>query len=245
MPSDPASVLSNLLRSSTIVDHEEVLKAANAAINANKGDVTSHHTRIVALLNLDRFDDVLRAIDEGGSKLEEACAKENAYALYKVGKLDEATTVLKRAGVKDRCFRHIAAQVAYRAERFDEAQDIYQKLLSEEAGTEVNDLTINAKASAAQREWQGTPQPTPKDEQLDTFELCYNVACSHIGRGDFEKASSLLQRAAMLCDGSDDLSEEDKQAEMQPILAQQAYVYARLGKLKEGLELYNSLSQSG
>lgn len=244
MPSDPASVLSSLLRSSTIIDHEEVLKAANAAIKANKGDVDSHHTRLVALLNLDRFDDALRAIDEGGSKLDQACPKEKAYALYKLGKLDEATAVLKAAGFEDRSFHHIAAQVAYRAERFDEAQEIYEKLLADEAGTEVNDLSINAKASAAQRVWKGASHPALKDQQPDTFELCYNVACSHIARGDFEAALHLLQRAARLCDGSDDLSEEDKQGEMQPILAQQAYVYARLGKLKEGLDLYNSLSQS-
>lgn len=245
MPSDPASALSNLLRSSSITDHEEVLKAANAAIKANKGDLNSHHTRLVALLNLDRFDDALRAIDEGGDKLEQLCAKEKAYALYKLGNLDEATNVLKAAGVDDRNCQHLAAQVAYRAERFNDAQDAYQKLLGEETGTEFNDMTINEKASAAQREWQGTPQPALKEEQPDTFELCYNVACSHIARGGFETALNLLQRAAKLCDGSDDLEGEEKQVEMQPILAQQAYVYAKLGRTKEALDLYNSSHQTG
>ena len=64
MPQDPSAALSALLRSSSIEDHDEILKAANASIKAKKGDVTSHHTRVVALLHLDRFEDALRAIDD-------------------------------------------------------------------------------------------------------------------------------------------------------------------------------------
>lgn len=246
MPQDPAAALSALLRASTITDHEEVLKAANAAIKANKSDVTSQHTRVVALLNLDRFDDALRAIDEGGFKLEAACYLEKAYALYKTGKLEDASAVLKLVGLEKRSFSHVAAQVAYRAERFDDACNIYSRLLATDAADEENDLGINFKAAAAQAEWRGVPPSVPSSEdQLDTFEVCYNVACSYIARNSLDKASSLLQRAARLCDASDDLAEEDKQAEMQPILAQQAYVYARMGKLKEALDLYKSLGQSG
>ena len=246
MPQDPAAALSALLRSASIQDHEEVLRAANAALKANKADITAQHTRVVALLHLDRFDDALRAIGEGGDKLENACLLERVYALYKTGKLDDATAVLKSVGLEERSLSHVAAQVAYRAERFDEVHAIYQKLGSEDAADERNDLNINSKAATAQAEWQGInpPQPAYDDEQPDAFEVCFNIACSCIARGALEQASSLLQRAARLCDASDDLSDEDKEAEMQPILAQQAYVFARLGKTKEAVDLYNSLAQS-
>lgn len=247
MPQDPAAALSALLRSASIQDHEEVLRAANAALKANKAGTTAQHTRVVALLHLDRFDDALRAIGEAGDKLENACVLERVYALYKTGKLDDATTVLKSVGLEERSLSHVAAQVAYRAERFDEVHAIYQKLSSDDdSADEKNDLNINSKAATAQAEWQGiTPsQPADDDEQPDAFEVCFNIACSCIARGALEQASSLLQRAARLCDASDDLSEEDKEAEMQPILAQQAYVYARLGKTKEAVDLYNSLAQS-
>lgn len=242
MPQDPAAALSSLLKSSTIDDHDEILKAANAAIKANKSDVTSQRTRIVALLKLDRFDDVLRALDEGGSLLETQCLLEKAYALYKTGKLDESTAVLKAAGLSQRSFQHVAAQVAYRSERFDEASSIYRRLLDVDPGNEVNDMTINVRAALAQSEWQGfSSHNRPEVTDSDGFELCYNAACAFIARGALEEALKLLQRALRLCDASEDLTEEDKQAEMRPILAQQAYVYAKLGNLKEALDLYRSL----
>ncbi|VUC34083.1 unnamed protein product [Clonostachys rosea] len=243
MPQDPAAALSALLRSSSIEDHEEILKAANAAIKADKSDFGHQHTRIIALLKLDRFDDALRAIAEGGIVIEAKCALAKAYALYKTGKLEDAASVLKAVGLADRSFQHVAAQVAYRAERFDETREIYQKMLDNDVAGEENDLNINIKAAIAQGEWQGTASSElPVDhEELDTFEVCYNVACYYIAQGDLSRAAELLKRAVKLCDASDDLTEEDKEAEMQPILAQQAYVYAKLGKVKESLDLLTSL----
>ncbi|RSL46292.1 hypothetical protein CEP54_013925 [Fusarium duplospermum] len=246
MSPDPAAALSALLRQASIEDHDEMLKAANAAIKANKNDITSQHTRIVALLKLDRFDDALRAIAEGSTALLARCVLEHAYALYKTGKLEEATEVLQSAGIESsRSFKHVAAQVAYRAERFDEARSLYSRLLDTDASDEENDLGINIRATFAQSDWLGYSSADAITVQdSDGFELCYNAACAHIARGSLETAAELLQRAARLCDASDDLTQEDKKAEMRPILAQQAYVYAKLGKLKEALDLYNSLPGS-
>jgi signal recognition particle subunit SRP72 len=243
MPSDPVATLNSLLRSASIVDHDEVLKAANAAIKENKADFSSHHARLIALLKLDRFDDALRALDEGGDKLSSACALEKAYALYKTGKLDEATQLLKSSGRNDRSFRHVAAQVAYRAERYREAKEMYHSLLNDDSGDEENDIGINMAATDAQAEWQGAPlsNTPPEDQQFDTFELCYNAACACIARGSFETAANLLQKAKTLCDNSDELSDDEKKSEMRPILSQQAYVYARLGREKEAMDLYQSL----
>ncbi|KAM5356376.1 hypothetical protein ACJ41O_003022 [Fusarium nematophilum] len=239
MPQDPAAALSALLRQSSIEDHDEILKAANAAIRADKNDVVSQHTRIVALLKLDRFDDALRAIAEGGTNLHARSVLEHAYALYKTGKLDEATSVLQAAGIESkRGFKHVAAQVAYRAERFDEAHSIYSRLLDTDAADEENDLSINIRATLAQSDSLGyTSSGSISVQDSDGFELFYNAACAYITRGSLDTAADLLQRAIRLCDASDDLTEEDKQAEMRPILAQQAFVYAKLGRLKEAVEL--------
>lgn len=239
MPQDPAAALSALLRASSIQDHQEVLNAANAALRADKTDTASQHTRIVALLKLDRFDDVVRSIDEGGAKLQAVCGLENIYALYKLGRLDEALAALRQVGLEKRSYNHLAAQVAYRAERFDETRVIYQKLLDTDPGDEENDMNINSKAAIAQAILKGERLSPPKGtgQPPDSFELCYNEACVHIAQSAFSQAADLLQRAARLCDASDDLSEEDKEAEMQPILVQQAYVYARLGKEKEAQDL--------
>ncbi|KAF9775076.1 hypothetical protein IL306_006901 [Fusarium sp. DS 682] len=246
MPQDPAAALSALLRQSSIEDHDEALKIANAALKANKNDADSQHTRIIALLKLDRFEDALRAIADGSLTLHSRIALEHAYALYKTGKLSEATSVLQSVGIeKNRSLQHVAAQVAYRAERFDEACNIYSRLLDSDPADEENDISINLRAAFAQSSWLGyslTDKISVQDS--DGFELCYNAACAHIASGSLETAADLLQRAIRLCDASDDLTDEDKQAEMRPILAQQAYVFAKLGKLKEALDLYNSLSST-
>ncbi|KAF6813408.1 signal recognition particle subunit SRP72 [Colletotrichum sojae] len=246
-PPDPTVNLSALLHSASIHDHEEVLKAANASIKASKADLTAHRTRVVALLKLDRFDDALRAINDGGEKLEQACLLEKAYALYKTGKLKEARDI---ANAKpERSFRHITAQVAYRQEDFSDALAVYRGLLDNPRG-EDSDLNINMLASTAQLEWQAGNSPDVGSAPIsaaagaDTFELAYNTACGCIARGELSKASTLLQRSFRLCDESEDLCEDDKQAEMVPIMIQQVYVYSRLGKVDDALAIQNNLSIS-
>lgn len=245
MPQDPSAALSSLLRGASIDDHDDVLKAANAAIKADKTDLLARQTKVVALLMLDRFDDAARFIKESGDALASKVQLEHAYALYKAGNLDEATAVLKAAGPKNHGFRHLAAQVAYRAERFDEADNIYEQLLEDGDEEEESDLKINLEAVHAQSEWAGVASSTQSPNALpDSFELCYNIACFRIAKGHFESATKLLQRAAALCKASDDLLDEDREAELRPIWVQQAYVYAKEGKTKEALDLYNSLGST-
>ncbi|KAK1978126.1 SRP72 RNA-binding domain-containing protein [Colletotrichum cereale] len=244
MPSDPAANLGALLRAASIEDHEEVLKVANATLKVSKSDIVAQQTRVVALLKLDRFDDALRAIADGGSKLEDITLLEKAYALYKTGKLEEAREVA--TSKHQRSYRHLVAQVAYRAEDFTEALNVYTSLLQEPQG-EDSDLKINQLASAAQLEWKssnnldGNDTPIPTAEDADTFELAYNIACGCVARGELSKASTLLQRALRLCDESEELSEDDKKAEMIPIMVQQVYVYSRLGKADQALEIQKRL----
>lgn len=101
--------LSTLLKQTTLDDHEEVLKACNASLKQSKGDLEALHVKAVALLKLDRYEDALRVLEEGGDKLHERGLLERAYALYKVGDLDAAKRFAK--GVSDsRGARHVEAQ---------------------------------------------------------------------------------------------------------------------------------------
>ncbi|KAM0280284.1 hypothetical protein ACHAQH_004120 [Verticillium albo-atrum] len=250
MAPNPAATLTSLLRASSIDDHEEVLHAANAALKASRFDISAQRTRVIALLKLDRFEDALRALADGGTKLEADCQLEKAYALYKTGKLDEAASIASSAS--GRSFSHVAAQVAYRAERFQDSIQLYDELASDQAaaGEEESDLSINTLATAAQKDWQsqaalssGSAKPPPT-QATDTFELAYNLSCGCIARGELSKALGILQRAIRLCDASDELSNEEKQAELAPILIQQAYVYSRLGNNAEALKLHKQLELS-
>src|SRR4051812_49117763 len=98
MANDAIANLTSLLENTTIEDHDEYLKASNAVLKTSKLDTKALHTRVVALLKLDRFDDALRALADGGDKLAQECVLERAYALYKTGKLEDAERVCREGG---------------------------------------------------------------------------------------------------------------------------------------------------
>jgi len=112
----PTKTLTFLLQRSTIDDHEEVLRACNASLKASKNDIETQHIKFVALLKLDRYDDALRVLEESEDKLKQRAGAERAYALYKVGELDEAKKIAR--GVTDnRGARHVEAQAVSRLRR--------------------------------------------------------------------------------------------------------------------------------
>lgn len=245
---NPTATLTSLLRGATIEDHEEVLKAANAVLRTSKGNPDALHTRVVALLKLDRFDDALRALDDGGDALADRCVLEKAYALYKTGQLAEAQALVQHAD--RRGLKHVAAQVAYRAERFEDAARMYRELSLQPTAIEGedNDLRINSSAVDAQLEWQGNgdkiepSRKKPSREDLEAFETSYNAACGCVARGDLGPGSVLLKRARDLCEALDELSDEEKRAEVLPIMVQQAYVLSKLGKTEEAEALQETIS---
>ncbi|KAL1860480.1 hypothetical protein VTK73DRAFT_7303 [Phialemonium thermophilum] len=260
---DPAiSALNSLLRTASIADHDEALRLANAAIRASRAgsaeQLIAHHAKVVALLSLDRFDDALRALAAGGTALEQRCRLERAYALYKTGVLAEAEALLKEhddqggSAGPSRGLRHLAAQVAYRTEKFADAAALYRELAapSQEGPRygEENDLWINLLASYAQLEWQGNGHLVPETHrqpgyaELEAFETAYNSACALLARGDLAKAAVLFKRSRDLCEASEDLSDEEKRIELVPIIVQQAYVSARLGKIEEAVSLQKLVS---
>ncbi|KAI1320739.1 hypothetical protein F5Y16DRAFT_389657 [Xylariaceae sp. FL0255] len=237
--SDPAAVLIAALRAPTVDDHDHILKLANAVLRTSKSNANAQHARVVALLKLDRFDDALRAIAEGGDALDDRCHLEKTYALYKSGSLKEARAESLKASDNLPAFRHLAAQIAYRAEHFGDAAAAYRQLVDHHPNGEENDVNINLLAAIAQLQWAGLADiPTSTDRQhLDVFETAYNAACAHAARDEFAHASILLKRARDLCETSEDLSPDDKKAELLPIIVQHVYVLSRLGKHAEAAAL--------
>lgn len=252
MASNPTATLSNLLSSASIDDHEEVLKAANAILKKSKTNQDALHTRVVALLKLDRYEDALRAFDDGGDQLAQRCPFEKSYALYKTGQLEAAHKIFQATPSAPRGLRHVAAQVAYRAEKFEEAGEIYKELSVQDAAIEgeENDLRINTLAVDAQLECQGNGEKVeksrrkPSRDDLEAFETAYNAACGCVARGDLGSGSVLLKRARDLCEALDELTDEEKKAEILPIMVQQAYVFTKLGKVHEAETIQKMIDTS-
>ncbi|KKA28587.1 hypothetical protein TD95_004724 [Thielaviopsis punctulata] len=229
------------LKAATIDDHGDILDAANAALKSSKSDSLALQTRVIALIKLDRYEDALRAVAEGGDSLKAQCIVETAYALYKTGQLDEAAKMIAAAANKTDAVKHLDGQIAYRAERFEDAWNVYNGF---DDTNEDGDLIINKLAVLAQLGWQGKGSD---DYAIDVksivaFEVAYNLACFNVSKGNLLTALQLLQLARRLCDQSDDLSDEEKQSELVPILVQQVYVYSRLGLSDKALEIQKLLT---
>lgn len=101
--------LNALLRTATIDDHEEVLRACDASLKQSKQDIRSLHAKVVALLKLDRYEDALNVLEDGGGALKDEAQLERCYALYKTGQLDEARRIATDVD-DDRGARHVEAQ---------------------------------------------------------------------------------------------------------------------------------------
>lgn len=104
-----SQTLSALLKHSSINDHEEVLKACNISLKQSKADADILHIKVVALLKLDRYEDALRALEGGNDNLQQKAKLEKAYALYKIGELEQAKGIAKSI-TGSRGAKHIEAQ---------------------------------------------------------------------------------------------------------------------------------------
>ncbi|KAJ6008302.1 hypothetical protein N7540_012278 [Penicillium herquei] len=242
-----AQSLSSLLERASIDDHEEVLKSCNETLKKSKSDSTAQYIKVIALLKLDRYEDALRVLEAGGDALKKQAGLEHAYALYKCARWEEALNAITQASAS-RGASHLEAQVSYRAEQFRRAADIYEKLSQDRESSryEEHDLSINSWATDAQLQWKGESEHVrhqrPSREDLEAFETAYNAACLNIAKGEFPQAEVLLNRAKNICETSEDLSPEDRAAEILPIAVQYLYVLIRQGKTEEAESLLEEIS---
>lgn len=152
-------------------------------------------------------------------------------------------------------------------EDFQRASELYATLTSQrgEVSNEDVDLGINSGAVDAQLEWgnQGhlVQKKKPAREDMEAFETAYNAACGSIARGELGQAEVLLKRSkgrhaclesvsagadirTDLCNALDDMSEEDKRAEILPISVQHIYVLTRQGRLEEADKIASTIKSA-
>ena len=235
MAATTTPLLTALLKKTVLDDHDELLKASNAALKKSKTDTEAQRVKTIALVKLDRYDDAVKFVEESGPALREKVALEYAYALYKIGRLEEAADVAK--STKSRGGQHLEAQARYKLEDSVTTAGIYGAIREQHDSSEDFDLKVNQSAVDAQSLWLGFSEAAsakrPGREDLENFETAYNAACGSIARGELAQAEVLLKRAKELCKHNDELSEEQKTDELLPISVQQLYVFHALGKTKE------------
>jgi signal recognition particle subunit SRP72 len=239
-----SSALSSLLKKSSLDDHEQILTECNKVLKSSKNaDVEAQRLKVVALVKLDRYQDAVEFVEKVGDSLQQEVALEYAYALYKVGRLNDAADLAST--LKSRGAQHVEAQSQYRLENSSRTINLYKQIRSQVSDQEDFDLRVNQGAIDAQAQWLGLIATDsirrPGREDLEYFETAYNAACGSIARGEFTQAEMLLKRAKELCKHSNDLTDQQKSDEILPISIQQLYVLLCLGKTAEAEALADEI----
>ncbi|KAJ1750854.1 Srp72p [Coemansia sp. RSA 1821] len=233
-----------------IVDNDLplVIENVRAGRNAYPGEAEFAKIEAIALVKLEKHAQALAVIESArNSKVisEADMAFEYAYCQFSVGNYDRAEEALAKAPTGSAVDR-LAAQIAYKSNRFAECIKVYEKLLAsvEDSSTEHSELMLNlaaAKAAAAQHSKQVNFQSS---EPLDSYELMFNRATELLAYGRANEAASLLEAAESRAKSelaSESWSFEDIQNEIAPIKAQRAVALQKLGDYKGASAIYTSL----
>ncbi|KAJ2454158.1 Srp72p [Coemansia sp. RSA 2336] len=225
-----------------------VIENVRAGRKAHPTDAEFAKIEAIALVKLEKHAQAL-AVIEGARKAkvisEADMAFEYAYCQFSIGNYDRAKEALAKAPAGSAVDR-LAAQIAYKSNRFADCIEIYKKLLAsvEDSSTEHSELTLNlaaARAAAAQHAEQASCQSSGP---LDSYELMFNRATELLACERVKDAADLLEAAESRAKTeltSEDWSFEDIQNEVAPIEAQRAVALQKLGNYKCASAIYASL----
>ncbi len=100
----------------------------NKILNLTPGDPEAFHCKVVCLLQLQRFEDVLKQMEDN-EHLGVELSFERAYALYRLNRVEEALRVLDGVAKQDLRAKELRAQVLYRLESYEECLALYRDLV--------------------------------------------------------------------------------------------------------------------
>ncbi|XP_029649361.2 signal recognition particle subunit SRP72 [Octopus sinensis] len=225
-------------------DYERGIKVANKIIHENNGETLAFHCKMVCLINLGRFDEVMIAMKKYPS-LSNDLKFEKAYCEYRLNRTNEALRTLRE--VTNPCLRtqELLAQVLYRLEQYEECLTLYKQLIknSEDEFDEERQTNLAAVLSSLQM-WNKKQVEDPGLKDL-SYELCYNKACLMIGQNKFKDAEEKLEKAEVVCrrsfEDDPESTEEDINEEVAVLRTQLAYVLQKQGRPEEALQIYNQV----
>ncbi|BES96309.1 unnamed protein product [Nesidiocoris tenuis] len=235
------ALYSDLQKFGQISDYERILKTANKLLHSFPDDALAFHFRIVSLIQLSKFDDVLLAFGKYAN-LTKGLEFEKAYALYRLNKIEEALKVLDSVENPELKHDELRAQVLYRLERFDECFNLYRDVIKqtsddfdEERQTNLSAIIVNSLISGKQIDMPAF--------EVDTYEILYNIACYHMGKGQYAEAEKKLKEAEKVCRESfdEDAPPEEIEDEVSIIRLQMACCYHFQGRDREALSIYTSI----
>jgi signal recognition particle subunit SRP72 len=224
--------------------HEKVLELAKQVLDLSPADNSARHSKLVALIKLDRFQEALKFLKSDAS-LPGIFPLEHCYVLYKLDRLDELVTVTGTLSEVHRGIAHALAQAYYKDEQLESAQEIYETHLTGiRAVEEHSDITVNQAAVNSLQFLNGDSSAFKADwtSDTDSYDQLFNKATGLIGQGKYSQALEFLRDAKLACENASFLTTPQEVAdELAPILVQAAYANQRLGNNDEAISILKSI----
>eukprot|EP01114_Cavostelium_apophysatum_P011343 TRINITY_DN2556_c0_g1_i1.p1 TRINITY_DN2556_c0_g1~~TRINITY_DN2556_c0_g1_i1.p1 ORF type:complete len:661 (+),score=176.00 TRINITY_DN2556_c0_g1_i1:95-2077(+) len=236
-------------------EYESAVTASDKILNITPNDKDALQCKIVALINLSRFSDALGVVESNKLPANEKAAFdfEVAYCHYKLNRLNEALSILKKQPEpKEPRALHLEAQIHYRMEEYALSSQTYNKITSNFANdSSVNTAELRTNLCAAYVSGELIKEgeaflAANKSNLNDIHESLYNAGCLAIEKGDIITAEKYLKQAEALCRETltaNESSEEEIQSELCIILTQLGFVYQIQNRTEEAKKLYNTVLQ--
>ncbi|KAJ8377868.1 hypothetical protein AAFF_G00251000 [Aldrovandia affinis] len=228
-------------------DFTRALKSVNKILQECKEDATALQCKVVCLIQSGSFKEALNVMNTHTKVLgtSDVIAFEKAYCEYRLNRVDNALKTIEGVTEQTDKLKELYGQVLYRLERYSECQAVYRDLIRNSQDDYEEERKTNLSAVvAALSAWE---KADPDDLGLPetSYELCYNSACTLIGRGELAEAMKKLREAEELCRMSlsedSDMTEEDIDSELAVIHSQMAFVMQLQGRTEDALQLYNQV----
>ena len=217
---DTSSQYAELSKLQQIQDYEKAAKLCNKILNVAPSDGTAFHCKMVCLLQMAKFQEVLKQLsDPGNQKFANLdLSFEEAYCHYRLNAASKALDVLDRQNEssKQESTRHkeLRAQILYRMERFTECFDIYRDIIKNSISDDFEEERMtNLAAVSANLEYGGETQDAFPSTDTNSYEMVYNRACYHLAAGKWSEACADLKKSEEMCkDASREENEEEEDA---------------------------------
>jgi len=197
---DLPSLFAELLSQQGSSDFERGVRTANKILHLSPHDADAFHCKMVCLLQLGKFEELLKQVFDNEDKVKVDLAFEKAYALYRLNRSEEALDALNSAtNNKDVRVKELKAQVLYRLERYEESYELYRGLIKNTSDDFDVERLTNFSAVAVYLSQQKGAKAAPAVDEEDTFELCYNKASHLLGQSKWVEAEKELLKAVKMC----------------------------------------------
>lgn len=228
-------------------DFDKVIKTANKVLHSNHDDVKAFQCKIVALINLDRFEEALTAFAKFPDFTKQLLY-EKAYCLYRLNRIEDALKVIESAPDKNKLnFKELKAQICYRQEKFEECYDLYKSLVKQTADEYDDERKTNYTANIAQLASHGQiidiSSFCPERNSAESYEILFNTACYLLYLHQYDEAEAYLSEAEKQCIDSfdDDTPQDEVDSELNVIKTQLACCKHLQKKESQALNIYSGV----